>query len=393
MKKYGKELLSILLIFTGCMLWSCGIGRYRDLNREYGGISLRFETNPLAMDSLAEIRRQQEEAGTDLKLTAWRQDYNIKIEDPKLGVCIESDVIYMWGDEKDILLPCPARGCVMSADKAYELWRSRDVLGKNVFIDGFPYKVTCVTDNMPGIIAVRRADYESGMKFTSLDIKPKTAGDQSDAQLEQIKLLNSHAADSSINYSDLLSVPGNFALLPALTVSAIMCKRILWLLYCAGKYKKGYRAMAFYGILLISWICICYFSGSFSLQIPENLIPTKWSDFDFWPRVIERYKTDLKGLRLMRVYALDTYFRKSFIYISACCLLGSACFISALRQIRNKSLNRLMAVEAATAFIIFFAAAASGTQYEMYGITYRLILPMYFVFDCLINNFNLSERA
>lgn len=393
MKRYMKLLPAILLIFTGCMLWSGGVGRYREVGMGYGGISLRFETNPLAIDSLDEIRKQQQAEGADSKLTAWRHDYNLEIEDSNLGVSIESDVIYMWGDGKDMFGLCGISGCAMSRDKAYELWGSRDVLGKDVYIDGISYKVTCVTDNIPGIIAVKKDDYERGMSFVSLDMDPKAAGDESDVQIEKFILQNSHGADSSINYSDLVTMLGNFLVFPSMTVSALMCGRILAGLYCAGKYKKGCIVIACYAFFLIFWICICLFFGSFYFEIPGNFIPAKWSDFDFWTRLIEKYKNDLNGLRLMRTYTFDNYFRKSFVYISACVLLSSACFTAALGRVRNKTLNGLMAVEIVSAFIMFYAAAASGAQYGRYGSSYWLILPVYFIFDCFINNFNMRERT
>ncbi len=383
----------MLLVLAGCMLWSGGAGRYAELDREYRGISLRFETAPLNIDGLDEIRRRQKDSGADFKLTSWKQDYNIEIEDPDLGICIESDVIYMWGDGKGMCCPWGYTDCSMSSDKAYELWGSRDILGKTVYIDGISYKVTCVTDTLTGIIAVKKDNYKSGEKFVSLDMEPESDGDEAGVLIEEFILQNSQAADSLINYSDMVSVTGNFPILPAFFVSVLMCGRILLRLCPAIKYKSGYRAAAVYVFLLVLWICLCYFSGCFSFKIPESFIPTKWSDFDFWSGLAERYRENLSGLRLTRGYVFDGYFVKSLIYIAVCGLLSSFCLGAALSLIRNKSLCRLMAVETASAFILFYAALASGTQYGRYAAIYWLILPVYFALDCFINNFNVSERT
>lgn len=396
MKKHGRDIMEMLLIFAGLMLWGCAVSKYGDLSRSFGGISLRFETNPQDIENIVELRSRQKEAGTDSKLTAWRQDYGLKIEDRDLGLRIESDVIYMWGDGKDLPDTYGASGCVISGDKAYELWGSRDVLGKTVYIDGVSYKVTAVTDSMRGIIAVKRDDYETGVKFVSLDMEPKSnrsESNESDARIEEFMLQNSYGADSSINYSALLSVLGNFPVLPALAISALMSVRILSGLYRAVKHKNGYMAIAYHAFFLILWVCICFFAGSFSLEIPGNFIPTKWSDFDFWSGLAERYKGDLRGLRLMPVYALDGYFRKSYVCVSAWGLLSSLCFAAALRHARNKSLGCLMALEAVSAFIMFCAAAVPGARYGSYSRAYWIILPTYFVFDFFINNFSLCERT
>lgn len=393
MKKYGRDVFVMLLIFAGLILWGCAVSRYEDMSESFGGISLRFETNPKKIETVGELRNQEKERGTDAKLTAWRQDYSLKIEDPSLGLQIESDVIYMWGDGKDLPATFGSSGCTMSGDKAYELWGSRDVLGKTVYIDGVLHKVTGVTDSMKGIIAVKRHDYERDMEFVSLDINPRAAGDESGDQIEEFMLQNSYNADSSINYSDLLSWLGNFLIFPALAISSLMFFRILSGLYSNVKYKNGYRVQLYYICFLILWLCICLFAGSFYLKIPGSFIPTKWSDFEFWFRLIKRYEDNLKGLRLMSVYALDDYFKKSFIYVSVCGLLSSACFMTALRHIRNKSLNNLMVLESVSAFIMFCAAASSGIQYGRYSTVYWLILPMYLVFDFFINNFSLRERT
>lgn len=393
MKGYVKLMPVLVLLFVGYMLWSGGIGKYQELDRGYKGISLRFETNPQTIDRLVEIRNRRQEA--DMYLTAWRQDYNINIEDPGLGVCIESDVIYMWGDGRGVLSIYKDAGCTMSVDKAYELWGSRDVLGKTVYIDGTPYKVAEITDIMDGIIAVRKDDYEKGMKFVSLDMDPKSNEVESDVNIEKFMLQYSHDADSSINYSDLLFLAGNFMILPAFTVSALMSGRILAELYGVKKHKKVFNVISHYVFFLVLWICICFFAGSFAFEIPGRLIPTRWSDFDFWSLVIEGFKDDLNGFRLMPMYALDSYFRKSFIYILVCGILSSACFTAALKHMNNKNLSMLMlmALETVTASIMFYAVFASGVQHGKYSRAYWFILPMYFVLDCFINKFSLCERT
>ncbi len=376
----------MLLVLAGCMLWSGSAGRYAELDRGYKGVSLRFETTPLTIDGLDEIRRRQKDLRTDFKLTAWRQDYNLEIEDRDLGICIESDVIYMWGDGKGM---CGYTGCSMSSDKAYELWGSRDVLGKTVYIDGISYKIACVTDSMTGIIAVKGDNYRRDEKFVSMDMEPELDGDEASVLIEEFILQNSYSADSLINYSDVVSVTGNFVIFPALTIFACMCARLLTGFYYAKKHKKGFRVIACYVYVafLVLWVCICFFAGSFSFEIPGSFIPTKWSDFDFWSGLAERYRNDLSGLRLARDYVPDVYLTKSFIYIFAGGLLSSACFTAALRLMRSKSLNMLMIVETASAFIMLYAAVASGARYGKYACMYWLILPIYFAFDFFINNF------
>lgn len=393
MKGYVKLMPALILLFVGYMLWSSGIVKYEELDRGYGGISLSFETNPKTIDQLVEIRNQQQGSGIDSSLTAWRQNYNIKIEEPDLGVCVESDLIYMWGDGKGILSTYKDAGCIMSGDKAYELWGSRNVLGKTVYIDGSPCKVTGITDVIDGIIAVRRDDYEKDMKFISLDMEPKSNGLESDVYIENFMLQYSQQADSSINYSDLLSIAGNFMVLPAFAISVYMCGRILRELYGVKKHKKACKFIGHYIVFLLMWLCICFFAGSLNFEIPGSFIPTKWSDFDFWSRVIERLKGGLKGLRLMPVYALDSYFRKSFIYILLSGIMSSACFIAVLKYMRNKNLNRLMAVETVTAFIMFYAAFASGVGQGRYSRAYWFILPVCFVLDYFINKLSLGERT
>ncbi len=380
----------MLLVLAACMLWSGSAGRYAELDREYKGVSLRFETTPLNIDGLYEIRRRQKDLGTDFKLTAWKQDYNLEIEDPDLGICIESDVIYMWGDGKGMW---GYTGCSMSSDKAYELWGSRDVLGKTVYIDGNSYKVACVTDAVTGIIAVKKDNYKKDEKFVSLDMESESDGDEAGVMIEEFILQNSYSADSVINYSDMVSVTGNFLIFPALTIFACMFVRLMAGFYYAKKHKKGLRIIAYYVFLLVLWVCICFFAGSFFFEISGSFIPTKWSDFDFWSGLAERYRDNLSGLRLTRDYFFDVYFAKSFIYIFAGGLLSSACFAAALRLMRNKSLNMLMIVETASAFIMFYAAAVSGAQYGRYACAYRFILPVYFLFDFFINNFKLRERT
>lgn len=399
MKKYVSTLSLLIFLFAGCMLLSAGIARYQELNKGFGGISLRFETNPPDIDDLIKIRNQQQAAGMDLNLTAWNQNYNVKVEDPSLGIWVESDIIYMWGDGKSMVAAYKDEGCVLSADIAYKLWGSKDVLGKTLYVDGSSYKVADVTDIMEGIIAVIKDDYDNNMKFASLDMQPVSDGnrrndqDERDVVIEEFMLENSHSADSSINYSDLICLTGNFIMLPSFIISIYMIGRLSRELYLAKKYEKGFKSFILYSFFLVIWIFLCFFTESFFFEIPGRLMPTKWSDFDFWHRTAQSLRSELAGLRLMSVYAFDSYFIKSFIYISACGILSCACFIGILRCVRNKSVKILITVETVIAFAMFYTIIISGNMYGKYGNIYKLVLPVYFLFDFFINNFKINERT
>lgn len=391
MKRYKNELVAAVFLLIGCMFWGSAVGKHHELVKSCRGISLRFETNPVTIEKLEEIRRRQADDGRKSRLTAWKQDYNLMVEDTELGLWIKSDIIYMWGDGKNLPGLSIYSGCAISLDKAYELWGSGDILGKTVYVDKIPYKVNQVTDSITGIIAVKKDNYEKDTRFVSLDMEPESAEDQTSILIEEFILENSQDADLSINYSDLLSVLENFLIFPAFIASVLIFVKILSRLHNALKNKKRSKILV-YVFILIFWISICFFAGRFFFTLPESFIPTKWSDFDFWSNLAKKYKNNLKNLRLMKGYALDDYFRKNFILVSVWSILSSACLASALRLFNSKSLNMLVTAEGASAVIMFFAAVATDAPYGVYSRAYWFILPMCFAVDFFLNNFNRSER-
>jgi len=388
MMKYKHDVVFLLLIFLGCICWCFSLSNGEYLADNYGAVSFRFENEPLHTEKLNEIVEwQKKDDENNVELTAWTQKDSQEIKSN--NVIIESDLIYIWGKAKDEFKLQADSSCAISYDKAYELWKSSDVLGKTVVINDVSYKISAVLNDATGVVIVKADKYNDDTTFHVLEIK--TSHKTSNWSTNEFKAENSLNPDVIVNYDNFSEASYKVALFPGWIVFFIMSVKIVSKLYLERKNKFMFACLI---MALILWIALGLELNQFSFDFPQSLIPTRWSDFEFWGKTFDNIRMQIRTLNLMKIYYADEYFRKTLFSIIIYCVAGSAAFIVGLKYIKMQGINKLIVLEILVSIILFAAtlAAMSTGNCSNYMLGYWTMIPLYMAFEYFIEHFHLAER-
>lgn len=388
MMKYKNDAVFLLLLFLGCICWCFSLSNGEYLAKNYGTVSYRFENEPLHKEKLNEIVEwQKKDDENNVELTAWTQKDSQEIKSN--NVIIESDLIYIWGKANDEFKLQADSSCAISYDKAYELWKSSDVLGKTVVINDVSYKISAVLNDATGVVIVKADKYNDDMTFNALEIK--TLNKTLSWSTDEFKAENSLNPDVTVNYNKFSEASYKATLIPGWIIFFIMSAKIVSKLYLERKNKYMSACLI---IALTLWIALGLKLSQFSFEFPQSLIPTRWSDFEFWGKTFDNIKMQIRTLNLMKVYYVDEYFRKTLFRIIIYCVVGSAAFIVGFKYIKMQGINKLIVLEILISLILFAAtlAAMSAGNCSNYMLGYWTMIPLYMTFEYFIKHFHLAER-
>lgn len=177
-------------------------------------------------------------------------------------------------------------GCFLDTDTAEELFGTENAAGQTVWCQGAPYKVLGTFESL-GNTMVRQAAKTDGNILDKVSINLGGDGD-ANGVMEQFLMrhgLSGEAAD--------------FLFLSALIQDFLL---LLPLLFCVGLLHCACRQGAASGTFPVKlfWYLLavgCAAAGVglvvSQLQVPTDMIPTKWSDFTFWKTWWTRQRKNL----------------------------------------------------------------------------------------------------
>lgn len=219
------------------------------------------------------------------EITAWSLNEQVLVRNQELGKEKKADCMAVYGFREiasfRTLLDgtygyrTDDSGCIISRGLAMELFGSVGVSGKHVWCRDRSYVVRGVTDDS-GCLILIPAGKEEKMRYLLMDLGADSAG-ASEAE----RFLYRYGMDSGY-----VCVDGSLFFAAA----GFSCVLFLWVVLavqCYGLVKYGKKmtvrkrlklAVVAAAVLLVSIVLIRYLR----LQIPADLIPGKWSDFDFW---------------------------------------------------------------------------------------------------------------
>ena len=122
------------------------------------------------------------------------------------------------------------------------------------------------------------------------------------------------------------------------------------------------------------------------ISIPLDMIPNKWSDFEFWGKLWEDYTKKVEYVIYMKKYGIDIYQIKSFTKTIFYSILSIVIFIINLKLIKIKDLKNLIVL---IGILLVNTFIVISTVYWKFGFDINttmlwLIYPLYFCGEALI---------
>ncbi len=348
MRKYARYLLTagflalaMMLLYLSAIAWG---------SLALGKVMFRLES-PVSISEGLEVMRQREEAlenegeqeeGLPPALCLWGQKTEVMLENKNLSKAAQATAILLCGEPGLVFDGCqvPVQGdrdgCVISEGTAWELFGSIQVEGMEVSYGEAAYVIRQVLPIQGNIIAFQAAKpVENGEGGQQKNGQAQAAGQQPmEETLDRVMVKKQGGVSSrdlilelgmrynlSVQMLDielLRGVSGCCMLLAPFTVCAFVCQSF----YRQCKKQKtmpGKIVMAGVSLLLMA---LSVFLLKNQIQVPEDYIPSRWSEFSFWTGLWEEKAGAVKFLVGMDKAELDYGWVNPFFKAAGCGLLA-----------------------------------------------------------------------
>lgn len=237
-------------------------------------------------------------------------------------------------------------GCAISSSLADNLFGSTQVVGLPIMVDKSEYTICGVWDGQEQAMLIQQ-NPQSGLKLTNIELS--FTGDQDGREVAL-----AFARETQLTPVAIVNGPG-IAMIAGLTCSLPLYMLgwflLIQLLCCLLKLRENQMIL-----LLLIMLCIFLLLGG-KFTIPDYLIPTKWSDFSHWSRLLKNYQ--MRGIELLsltptiedvkfRIDALKFFLNLFASFISVAVYLGICA--NPRFQFYNPSIRTICAVH--TLFLV-----------------------------------------
>lgn len=304
-----------VVFFTLSMLCS------RQIERLYSGMSLRY-TAPISSDAGAAARRFSAASGNEAWPTFWTEE----TAELQGSVSKENCTTIWYSGNANLVWPAtflvgayPAvlddAGVAVSAQTAWALWGSFDVMGFEVMVDGKPYRVCGVfEDDTPMVLAsVGEAPFEAG--WAAVELEGQAEGDAQTLAEDYALRSGMGAPGAVINGPAIAALCRVVGLLPAMLLVLAYCIRFIR--WAFARWPK-YRAGLLFGLLLVAALLLPALLDS----LPPALVPNRWSDFAFWQRLGQQLADAFTGYLRIHPCEIDLRAKLNLLGLMVCGLVS-----------------------------------------------------------------------
>lgn len=206
-----------------------------------------------------------------------------------------------------------ASGCTISAGLADKIFGATDVVGQPVLISETEYQIRGVWDS-PELRAMLQLKTNEPV-FKNLEALMKTERDYREAAMDLARE-NQLSCSAIINGPIAGMLSGFVGSLPFYLAGLALFIKMIWnaLMPCAGFRSRLTAALLAAAVVLL----MCGLRAG----VPDYLVPTKWSDFDYWGRLAADYRDQLIELISLTPTSKDIFFRLEILRLGGYLLGG-----------------------------------------------------------------------
>lgn len=247
-----------------------------------------------------QMRQRNEEAEEPLSYAIWGTEGMHVLENPVLRRSSMVEIYAVEGNSQLLfpsavmLNPALTGGCLLGEKAAQELFGVSDASGLTFAMDGHSYQVLGMLEQKTqGAVFLAEDLHTTRLERMTVE----TSGDMTLSVLEQMVEWKTGFAGTAFDVRFMNSITSLFSVVFCILLWIWLLRLLLgeWKGYRvqytaqAQYYKDGYRIAPDYikgtivritcitsGVLLMVIFLHSY------VKIPEDMIPTKWSDFAFW---------------------------------------------------------------------------------------------------------------
>ena len=375
-----KHIIKIILIFTLIMCWGISLGYANNIGSENKTLNFYFENENYNTEIIKSIK----EADPELAIVGWAEEALQSANNPDLGkTASDLDVLIIKGSSNLLvkgsnLFTDDLEGCLIDSDTSYKLFGSSNCVGREIVYNDRTLIVRGILKGSKANIMIQ-APEDSSQVLDGLTID---GTDLTLNKIEDFKMMfgiNEMAISGNIYYMLAKFIALIF---PIIALVLILTKIIASLF----KSRNKPVLVILYILMSIASVFIFFKVTNIKISIPLDMIPNKWSDFDFWSKMGKEYKEKFEYVLYMKKYGVDIYnienLLKSVLYSVFTIIL----FVINLRIIKIDDIKTLIINNGVSILCSFVAILMIWNKYNFdVNITMIwLIYPLYLCGDYFI---------
>ena len=380
MIRYLKHIVRIILIFALIMCWGISLGYANNIGSENKTLNFYFENENYNTELIKTIK----EAEPELAVVGWAEESLQSANNPDLGkIASDLDVLIIKGSSNLLvkgsnLFADDLEGCLIDNDTSYKLFGSSNCVGREIVYNDRTLIVR-------GILKGSKANIMIQAPEDSLQVLDGLTIDGTGLTLNKIEDfkvkfgINEMAINGDVYYMIAKFIALIF---PIIALVLILIKVITSLF----KSRNKPVLVSLYVLMAIASIFIFLKVANIKISIPLDMIPNKWSDFDFWSKMGKEYKEKLEYVLYMKKYGVDIYNIENLLKSVLYSIFTVILFVINLRIIKINDIKTLIINNGISILCSFVAILMIWDKYNFdVNITMIwLIYPLYLCGDYFI---------
>ena len=380
MIRYLKHIVRIIFIFALIMCWGTALGYANNIANEKKTLNFYFESEKYDTDIINTIK----EAEPELAVVGWAEESLQSANNPDLGkVANDLDILIIKGSANLLvkgsnLFADDLEGCLIDSDTSYKLFGSSNCVGREIIYNDRTLIVR-------GILKGSKANIMIQVPEGSVQILDGLTIDGTGLTLNKIEDfkmkfgINEMAINGDVYYMIAKFISLIF---PIIALALILIKVISSLF----KSRNKPVLVILYILMAIASIFILFKVTNIKISIPLDMIPNKWSDFDFWSKMGKEYKEKFEYILYMKKYGVDIYNIENLLKSVLYSIFTIILFVINLRIIKINNIKTLIINNGVSIICSFVAILMIWDKYNFdVNITMIwLIYPLYLCGDYFI---------
>ena len=380
MIRYLKHIVRIILIFALIMCWGISLGYANNIGSENKTLNFYFENENYNTELIKTIK----EADPELAVVGWAEESLQSANNPDLGkIASDLDVLIIKGSSNLLvkgsnLFADDLEGCLIDNDTSYKLFGSSNCVGREIVYNDRTLIVRGILKGSKANIMIQATEDSSQvLDGLTIDGTGLTLN-----KIEDFKVkfgINEMAINGDVYYMIAKFIALIF---PIIALVLILIKVITSLF----KSRNKPVLVSLYVLMAIASIFIFLKVANIKISIPLDMIPNKWSDFDFWSKMGKEYKEKLEYVLYMKKYGVDIYNIENLLKSVLYSIFTIILFVINLRIIKINNIKTLIINNGVSIICSFVAILMIWDKYNFdVNITMIwLIYPLYLCGDYFI---------
>ena len=375
MIRYLKHIVRIILIFALIMCWGISLGYANNIGRENKTLNFYFENDNYDTELIKAIK----EAEPELSVVGWAEESLQSANNPDLGkIASDLDVVIIKGSSNLLvkgsnLFTDDLEGCLIDNDTSHKLFGSSNCVGREIVYNDRTLIVRGILKGSNANIMIQVPEGSSQvLDGLTIDGTGLTLN-----KIEDFKMMfgiNEMAISGNIYYMIAKFIALIF---PIIALVLILIKVIASLF----KSRNKPILVSLYILMAITSIFIFFKVTNIKISIPLDMIPNKWSDFDFWSKMGKEYKEKFEYVLYMKKYGVDIYNIENLLKSVLYSIFTIILFVINLRIIKINDIKTLIINNGISIICSFLAILMIWNKYN-FDVNITMVWLIYPLYIC-----------